>query len=339
MRVGPVMLLVLGVASGLISTLTAEPADAGVLEYRLTLSGLIASDGPLPTPSPTPTPAIPEGIAHCYAPRAEDQGGFVLQPAGPKSVLQSCQVVGYYGYPGVSSLGVLSQSDPGDMIARLRSQAADFDATNGPRGVIIAFHLIAAVAQYDAGADGHYLYRMPDSLIREWIDRAAQANAIVILDIQMGTSTIDEEIGAVLPYLDSPYVHLALDPEWTMPAGVRPGTIIGSMDGSAINRAQQLMSDYLVDHHLSDRMLLIHQFTDGMITNKTTMVTYPAVDLVIDTDGFGYASQKIGNYNRYIAADGAPHGGMKLFYRRDIDLMTPAEVSALVPQPDFITYE
>jgi hypothetical protein len=86
-------------------------------------------------------------------------------------------------------------------------------------------------------------------------------------------------------------------------------------------------------------MLLVHQFTDDMIRGKSGLAAYPGVDLVIDTDGFGYQSQKIGNYNRYIRDDEAPHGGMKLFYRRDIDLMTPAEVNALVPQPDFVTYE
>jgi hypothetical protein len=86
-------------------------------------------------------------------------------------------------------------------------------------------------------------------------------------------------------------------------------------------------------------MLIVHQFVPQMIRNKTALAWYPGVDLVIDTDGFGYPRQKIDNYNRYIAAEGAPFGGMKLFYDEDIGLMTPAQVSALVPQPDLVIYQ
>lgn len=327
-----------GLGSIALLVLSLANETAAGQEHRIVVAG-VARDGPLPTPTATPVPPVPAGIAHCYAPRPADPGGFVLQPAGSKSVLQSCQVVGYYGYPGVPGLGVLSQSEPAAMVERLRGQASGYDESNGPRGVVIAFHLIAAIAQADAGADGDYLGQMPGSLIEEWLRLAETYNALVILDLQMGTSSVDAQLPVVLPYLQNPRVHLAVDPEWAMPAGVRPGTIIGWMEAAEINRAQELMSNYIAEHGLLDRMLIVHQFTDGMIRDKGDLRTFPGVDLVIDTDGFGYASQKIGNYNRYIRDDQAPHGGMKLFYRRDIDLMTPAEVNGLVPQPDFIVYE
>ena len=340
-----VRVLLFALAVFFVGTATAAarmiPGSEGLglsMTHRVSVPGA-ARDGPLPTPTPRPPPPYPANLAHCYAPRPADAGGFVLSPASTKSVLQSCQVIGFYGYPGTPGLGVLAQSPVAEMVQSLVAQAAAYDESNGPRGVVPVFHLIGAVAQASPGGDGLYLYQMPDATIREWIGLAEQYGALIVLDIQMGTSTVDAEIGRVLPYLDSPYVHLAVDPEWAMPPGVAPGTIIGGMDASAINRAQELMSTYLTEHHLLDRMLLVHQFTDGMIRNKADLTTYPGVDLVIDTDGFGYASQKIGNYNRYIRDDGAPHGGMKLFYRRDIDLMTPGEVSALVPQPDFVTYE
>lgn len=330
--------IIAGLAVAVGAATASVALNSGDSPHRVRVAGVV-SDGPLPTPTPTPKPAYPAGLAHCYQPRPADTEGFTLQPAGPKSVLQSCQVIGWYGYPGVPGLGILAHSPPAEMFPALKEQVDAYDGVNGPRGVIPAFHMIGAVAQADPGPDGHYLYQAPDALIREWIGLAEQYNALLILDIQMGTSTVDAEIGRVLPYLDNPRVHLAVDPEWAMPDGVAPGTIIGGMDASAINRAQELMSNYIAEHNLLDRMLLVHQFVPYMIRDKELLTTYPGVNLVIDTDGFGYRQQKVDNYNRYIAADGAPFGGIKLFYRRDIDLMTPADVSSLVPQPDFISYE
>lgn len=343
----------LPLVSGIIAVGMATAAATSILvdvnrresPHQVSVTG-VASDGPLPTstplpptPTPTPPPPYPDSIAHCYQPRAEDQAGFVLSPAGERSVFQNCQAIGFYGFPGVPSLGILAQSEPAAMFESLRAQANAYDQVNGPRGVVLVFHMIGAVAQADPGPNGDYLYRMPDSTIREWIGYAEEQGAIVILDIQMGTSTVDEELAYFLPYLQSSVVHLAVDPEWAMPDGVAPGTIIGGMDASAINRAQELMSNYITEQKLYDRMLIVHQFVPYMIRDKELLTTYPGVNLVIDTDGFGYAAAKIGNYNRYIRDEGAPFGGMKLFYRRDIDLMSPADVSALVPQPDFVTYE
>jgi hypothetical protein len=202
------------------------------LTNRVSVAGVVR-DGPLPTPTPAPKPPYPANLAHCYAPRSDDTGGFVLSPASTKSVLQSCQVIGFYGYPGTPGLGVLSQSPVPEMVQSLVAQAAAYDASNGPRGVVPVFHLIGAVAQASPGADGHYLYPMPEALIREWIGLAEQYGALIVLDIQMGTSSVDEEIGRVLQYLDSPYVHLAVDPEWAMPPGVAPGTIIGIICSTA----------------------------------------------------------------------------------------------------------
>lgn len=328
------------IATGILIDVRSERAAAEDVAPTATSTPTPSPTAVPPTPTPTPTPEpYPDALARCYEPRAVDQAGFTLAPAGERSILQSCQLIGYYGFPGVPSLGVLAQNEPSVMFEQLRSQAAAYDEVNGPRGVAIVFHMIGAVAQADPGDDGHYLYRMPDETVREWIAYAEEQGAIVILDIQMGTSTVDEELPHFLPYLQSNVVHLAVDPEWAMPDGVAPGTIIGGMDASAINRAQELMSNYIAEHELYDRLLLVHQFTPEMIRNKEQLTTYPGVNLVIDQDGFGYAEAKVGNYNRYVRDEGAPHGGMKLFYSRDIDLMTPAEVSALIPQPDFVTYE
>lgn len=310
-------------------------AGASAHERRAVFGG-VAADGAFPTPTPAPVPAV---ARRCYAPR-DDSGGFLLRPAPATSVFRNCQVIAYYGVPGVPGLGVLGQfASAEEMVASLQAQVAAYDAVNGGRGAIGAFHLVAAVAQAGAGPDGDYLERMSPSLIEEYIALAEKHDLLVILDLQIGWSSVATEVAAVLPYLANPRVHLALDPEWTMPAGVRPGVEIGSMDASAINVAQTMLHDLVVANRIPDKLLIIHQFTPGMISNKASIAEVQGVDLTIDIDGFGYAGAKISEYNAFVEGDGMEHGAMKLFFQQDVDLMSPAQVSALIPQPDVVIYQ
>lgn len=310
-------------------------AGAASNERRAVFAG-VAADGAFPTPTPVPVPTI---ARHCYAAR-DDSGGFTLRPAPATSVLRNCQVIAYYGVPGVPGLGALGQfGSPEAMVASLQGQVAAYDAVNGGRGAVGALHLIAAVAQASAGADGDYLERLAPSVIEQYIALAQEHDMLVILDLQIGWSSVEAEVSAVLPYLANPRVHLALDPEWTMPAGVRPGVEIGSMDGSAVNTAQAMLHDVVVANRLPDKLLIIHQFTRGMISNKSSIAEVSGVDLTIDIDGFGYAAAKISEYNAFVEGDGMEHGAMKLFFQQDADLMSPEQVSALVPQPDVVIYQ
>ncbi len=316
----------------------AGTAFGAVGDYKRIFGG-VAADGtvaPTPVPTPTPTP-VPPPADHCYdEPSAPDPNS---RPADADSVLRNCQVIAYYGHPTVAGLGVLGEADADTVAQQVQAIAREYNETNGPRQVVGAYHLIVAVAQGSPTPDGTWLSRVAGSLIEDYIEAGKRNDFLVILDIQMGHSTVDAEFEYFLKYLDEPNVHLALDPEWAMPPGVAPGAQIGGMDASAINRAQELMSNYIADRGLTNRMLIVHQFVPHMITNKSALAWYPGVDLVIDTDGFGTPAQKIANYDRYIGTEYAPHGGMKLFYDEDTILMTPAEVNALRPVPDIVIFQ
>lgn len=278
---------------------------------------------------------MPAVASQCYEP--SESGGYDVRPASERSVLRNCQVIAYYGFPGVPGLGVLGEGTPDEMVARLRREAAAFDAANGPPHVMPAMHLIYAVAQPDSTGDA--LYRMPAAQLEQQLALADAYDLLVILDVQMGHSTVDAEIPPLLPYLSNPRVHLALDPEWAMKDGVAPGTVIGGIDASWVNRAQELMQQYIEEHHLANKMLIVHQFTPDMIRNKSTLQEYPGVDLVIDMDGFGGQAIKLAHYDQFIAQDNAEFGGIKLFYDEDVGLMTADQVVALHPQPAFVVYQ
>lgn len=294
-------------------------------------------------------------MARCYQPRTEAELAaatpeaspdatpqapeFVLQPADAKSLFQNCQVISFYGYPGEPVMGILGTADPETVVQQLLAQAAEYDQVNGPRGVAPALELIYAVAQGSATDDGTYLYRMPDELVQQYLDVAEKHDLLVILDIQMGHSTVAAELPHVLPYLKNPRVHLALDPEFSMPNKEVPGTVIGSMDASQVNEAQHMVQKLIEEERLPNKILMVHQFWADMITNKAQLERVPGVDLVIDMDGFGGQESKTGNYDFFVRQEQAPHGGFKLFYDQDVDLLTPEQVSHLVPQPDVVIYQ
>lgn len=298
----------------------------------------LARDGYFPTPTPTPKP--PLAAAGCYALRPADTRGYVYLPASRTSLFQSCQVVSYYGYPGVPGLGVLGQFASEDALVRdLQAQADLFDSVNGPRGVVPAFHIIAASAQPDPF--GTALVHIPTDIIEHYIALAAKHGFLVFLDLQMGHSNVDAEVSRVLPYLRDSRVQLALDPEWELPLGIAPGAEIGSMDASEINRAQAILQQVVDETGGPNKILVVHQFTPDMIRNKALLKDFPNVDLVIDMDGFGGQAIKLAHYLRFVVEDGAEHSGMKLFFdpALDVNRFTAAEASDITPQPDIIQFQ
>ena len=141
-----------------------------------------------------------------------------------------------------------------------------------------------------------------------------------------------------------PQVHLAIDPEFSMKYGNRPGTVIGTFDADDINYAIQYLAGIVRDNHLPPKILVVHRFTQAMITNYKKIQPLPEVQIVIDMDGFGSKDLKKGTYTRVIYPEPVQFTGIKLFYKNDIKppstgMFTPAEVLKLTPAPIYIQYQ
>jgi hypothetical protein len=270
-----------------------------------------------PTPSPTPTP---------------------VPPPPPVAILTTHRLVTYYGNPLAEVMGVLAQRPPERMIERLRQQAAAYQQLDG-RPVIAALHFITPVAQASPGPDGLYRLRMAPELIEEWANLAERHGLSFILDVQVGRSSVQEEVERLRPWLVRPHVHLALDPEFAMSPSTEPGKQIGSLSAADINWAIEYLADIAITHRTGNRILIVHQFTDNMVPDREQIRPNPYVDLVLMMDGFGAPALKRAQYDRYIASAPVGFAGIKLFYQHDRPLLTPADVLALDPPPDVITYQ
>ncbi len=261
------------------------------------------------------------------------------RPFTPPAILPEHRVVAYYGNPYDARMGVLGQGTPAAMLRALRTQAQAYQALDPSHPVVEALELVATVAQGSPGPHQLYRLRMPFSVIRSELALARSAHALLILDVQVGHSTVRREVNHLLPFLKLPDVELALDPEFDMPPGDVPGQEFGTMRTRDINWAIRKLHDLVYRYHLPQKILIVHQFLASMVPNWKGITPMPGVAFVKDMDGFGGQALKIHNYHLFVTREPVQYGGIKLFYTQDTPLLTPAQVLALRPSPLVVIYQ
>lgn len=261
----------------------------------------------------------------------------------PGAILPRQRILAYYGNPLSKRMGILGEIAPDSMLARLDREVAAWNAADSTTKVKPALHLIAVVAQAGPGPGGKYRLRMTDTLIARVASWAETRNALVFLDVQVGLSTLQDELPALRKWLERPNFHLGIDPEFAMTKGGIPGKRIGTFDAEHINYAIDWLAGITEEKKLPPKVLVVHRFTRPMVTNHDKIKLDPRVQVVIQMDGWGPPSQKIDSYQSYVWREPVQYTGFKLFYKNDRKgtsrLMTPEEVLKLKPAPLYIQYQ
>ena len=279
------------------------------------------------------------------APRAPRRGATdtvpwpdIPEPA-PGALLPSHRIIAFYGNPLSKRMGILGELPPAEMLAKLEQTALEWADADSTRTVIPALHMIVTVAQGSPGRDSLYRLRMTDSLMNRVAQWAEERNWLFFVDVQVGLSNVRAELPRLVPLLRRPYVHLALDPEFDMQAGVRPGRRIGTMDAADVNYAIDLLAGIVRAEGIPPKILVIHRFTERMLTNASAIRKDPTVQVVIDMDGFGSPALKRSTWRAVVQRDPVQYTGFKLFYKNDKPMMTPKQVIELYPSPVYIQYQ
>jgi hypothetical protein len=257
----------------------------------------------------------------------------------PGSLLPEHRIVAFYGNPNSSRMGILGQLPPEEMLPKLERTAEEWAKTDPGRPVMPALHLIATVAQGKPGAGRKYRLRHSDRLIEQVLGWAEERGWVVFLDVQIGHSTVPDELPHLVKYLERPYVHLALDPEFAMKLGGIPGRRIGTLDASDVNYAVRLLADIVDRKKVPPKVLVVHRFTQRMLTNHDKITLDPRVQVVVDMDGFGAPWLKEDGYKFFIVPEPVQYTGFKLFFKNDKPMMTPEQVIRLWPVPLYVQYQ
>ncbi len=248
-------------------------------------------------------------------------------------------IVAYYGHPSSETMGIVGRHSKEELIALLQKTSEEYDSVNGNKGVIPAIYLVYGTVQ-----PGGKIFKMKSDLVMSYIESAYQNGVLIYLDHQIGKNSPIDALNELLPFLEYPNVHLALDPEWRTD---KPMKELGHLTGTEINEIQETMRDYIISNEIQGkRQFVFHQFRDIMIRDiEAVSAQYDPVLLVHNTSGWGSPDSKIATHTRNFKATNIPYKGFKLWYfykpevHFDNPLMTPEQVLNLNPKPGLIIYQ
>ena len=260
-------------------------------------------------------------------------------PALPGSVFPAKRVLAYYGNPLSKRMGILGEFETNDMLAKLMEDAAEWTRLDPAHPVQPALHLIAMVANPTPGPSGKYRTRMDSALIEKVYGWAKSKNALLFVDLQVGQSTLQEELPWIEKFLMRPDVHLGIDPEFSMKtSGAIPGRRVGTYDAADINYAIRFMANLVEKHKLPPKILVVHRFTTKGVTNARKITLDPKVQVVMHMDGFGAPEVKRDTYYRDIKREPVQFTGWKQFTKakNDNPRTTREAILRLWPTPLYI---
>ncbi|MDE2312062.1 MAG: hypothetical protein KGJ93_03190 [Patescibacteria group bacterium] len=317
----------------------SEPPQLDTAAYDLKLLQIANLPPPATSSASSSTPTSTTSVAS-----NPPASGWPVKTVYPNygALLPFHRIVAYYGNLYSTGMGVLGEYPENVMLDKLAGEAAKWQAADPSTPVIPALHYIAVVAQAGPGKTGKYIARMPDSEIDKVLAMAQKINGLVFLDVQVGQSNVQTEVPLLEKYLKLPNVHLGIDPEFAMKAGQRPGTAIGTLDAKDINFAAQYLAKLVKDNNLPPKILIVHRFTNPMLTNYQDIKPLPEVQIVMNMDGFGGQANKLNTYRQYIAKQPVQFTGFKLFYHNDAargPMLTPEQLLKLSPIPVYIQYQ
>ena len=175
--------------------------------------------------------------------------------------------------------------------------------------------------------------------IRPYIEAMRSVGGVTVLDLQPGRTDFLTQAKEYEALLLEPDVHLALDPEWRMGPGQIPAQVIGSVDASEINAVTAWLDDLVARNGLPPKLVVVHQFTPFMVTNRDQLAQRVHLTLLIHLDGFGSPEAKISKVEQ-LHPTPPLFMGFKLFLDEDTRLMSPSEViGSLDPDPVYVSYQ
>lgn len=287
----------------------------------------VAAPGASPPPSASPSPSTP------LPPTDGDL------PRGGRTIFPKYQLVGYVGMPGSPALGPLDK-DLVTKAARLEKLSRAYAAGRTPLPVM---ELITVVAKASPGKDRMYRGRLPDAKIQEYLTVARKHRMLLLLDIQPGRAKILPEVKRLERWLKEPDVGLAFDPEWAVGPNQVPGRVFGRTTGAELDSIASYLSGLVQAHELPEKVFVFHQLSTRIVTGEQALKKHPGVVTIKSVDGIGAREDKVKTWGKVTAnLPAGVHAGFKLFSTEDArhgPLMTPAQVLALRPRPEFVVYE
>jgi hypothetical protein len=264
--------------------------------------------------------------------------------------------IAYYGHPDASGMGALGHQDsPQATYKAMQPLLEQYDT--GDAIVVPTFNPIATIA-HNGGSTGrpddlfesdsayyvNYSTMHPPSRFAEYVEYAEEIDGYVTLDFQPGRNDFLYQVRQYEELLRHPNVGVALDPEWRLGPDEKHLEQIGGVSAAELNDVINYLADFVRDQGLPQKLVLLHQFRVGMITERDTLVDRDEIALVIQMDGEGQGglSVKDDTWRAITAGTEDAHWwwGWKNFFERDNPgPNSPADTLSKDPEPVYISYQ
>ncbi|MDN5724319.1 MAG: hypothetical protein L0G99_00105, partial [Propionibacteriales bacterium] len=118
----------------------------------------------------------------------------------------------------------------------------------------------------------------------------------------------------------------------------------GSTTGKELDLVSKWTADLVAKRNLPEKAMVYHQLNPGIVRSESDLKPRPGVALIKSVDGIGSRAAKEDTWRRLVKTTPKHvRMGFKLFYEEDTaggaKLMTPAQVLALKPWPEYVLYE
>ncbi|MEO5745710.1 MAG: hypothetical protein ABIQ53_14130 [Terracoccus sp.] len=310
----------------------AEPGTAG----SPGAAGAMTPTTSSPTAGSGSTPTATSGSAP-VTPTAPTRRQL---PGGGRTLLPGHRLVGFAGVPGSAAMGRLG-------IGSLDERAKELVRVGKPyadgRQVMPVLELIATIVQPQPGRDGKWRSRVSPQVVDDYLAAARRVGGILLIDIQPGRADFLDEVKSYERWLTQPDVGIALDPEWAMGPGQVPMRVFGHTTGTKIDEVAAYLASIVKNHDLPEKALVFHQLRVSIVSDQKAIRRHPGVVIIKSVDGIGNQAEKTKTWTSLTKKlPPAVNPGFKLFYEEDArhgPLMTPQQVLALRPKPDYVLYE
>ncbi|MEO7754844.1 MAG: hypothetical protein ABIS35_15675 [Terracoccus sp.] len=338
--------VLVALATALAGCASAAPPVAPVAPAPSSASTSPSTTGRSGTPtarhSPT-TAATPSSSASAPATTGPPAGGAsagAQLPGGGRTLFPEHRLVGFAGVPGSRAMGRLGIGDLDDRAQEILEVGEPY--ADG-RKVLPVLELIATIVQGAPGRDGKYRSRVSAATVDRHLAAAREVNGILLLGIQPGRADFLTEVKHYERWLVQPDVGLALDPEWAMGPGQVPMMVFGHTTGAEIDSIAAYLAGLVKAHDLPEKALVFHQLSPAIVSRQKDIRMHPGVAIIKSVDGIGSPANKVSTWTKLTKnLPKGVHAGFKLFYEEDRafgPLMTPKQVLALRPEPDYVLYE
>lgn len=261
-------------------------------------------------------------------------------PHGGRQLLPRYRLVALYGTPDTPALGALGEQDAEASITRVKGIASAYQALS-TEYILPTLEIITTVASATPTDDGDYSYPVDHSIIQQWITAAGMAGVYVVVDLQPGRSSFLAQAKQLEGLLMEPNVGLALDPEWRLKPDQVHLQQIGSVDISEVNQTSSWLAGLTRQHHLPQKLFLLHQFRSDMLRNREQLDTsHSELAYIIQMDGQGSQEAKLDTWRAIVANPPTNvQFGWKNFYKKDTVLRSPADTMGVQPGPWYVSYQ